>query len=108
MADKVGIIDNGILLEELTMEELRYKNRHFVKLTVSDISRAIPIMEKELAINDYETLNDNEVKVFQLDIDLEKINRVLVTSGIGVSELSVKKGSLEEYFLKLTGGASIG
>lgn len=108
MADKVGIIDNGILLEELTMDELRYKNRHFVKLTVSDINRAIPIMEKELAINDYEILNDNEVKVFQLDIDLEKINRVLVTSGIGVSELSVKKGNLEEYFLKLTGGVSIG
>lgn len=65
-------------------------------------------MEKELAISDYEILNDHEVKVYQLDIDLERINRVLVTSGIGVSELSVKKGNLEEYFLKLTGGASIG
>jgi len=93
MADKVGIIDHGILLEELTMDELRYKNRHFVKLTVSDISRAIPIMEKELAISDYEILNDHEVKVYQLDIDLERINRVLVTSGIGVSELSVKKAT---------------
>ena len=108
MADKVGIIDHGILLEELTMDELRYKNRHFVKLTVSDISRAIPILEKELAISDYEILNDREVKVYQLDVDLERINRVLVTSGIGVSELSVKKGNLEEYFLKLTGGVSTG
>lgn len=107
-ADKVGIIDHGILLEELTMDELRYKNRHFVKLTVSDISRAIPMMEKELAISDYEILNDHEVKVYQLDVDLERINRVLVTGGIGVSELSVKKGNLEEYFLKLTGGVSIG
>ena len=60
MADKVGIIDHGILLEELTMDELRYKNRHFVKLTVSDISRAIPVMEKELAISDYEILNDHD------------------------------------------------
>ena len=50
----------------------------------------------------------HEVKVYQLDVDLERINRVLVTSGIGVSELSVKKGNLEEYFLKLTGGVSIG
>jgi len=79
-----------------------------VKLTVSDISRAIPIMEKELAISDYEILNDHEVKIYQLDMDLERINRVLVTGGIGVSELSVKKGNLEEYFLKLTGGVSIG
>ena len=108
IADKVGIIDDGVLLEELTMDELRYKNRHFVKLTVSDISQAIPIMEKELAISDYEILNDNEVKVYELDMDRERINRVLVNNGIGVSELSVKKGNLEEYFLKLTGGDSIG
>ena len=91
MADKVGIIDHGILQEELTMDELRHKNRHFLKLTLSDISRAIPILEKELAIRDYEILNDREVKVYQLDMDLERINRVLVTGGIGVSELSVKK-----------------
>lgn len=108
MADKVGIIDKGVLVEELTMDEIRHRNRHYVKLTVSDISRTVPILEKELSINDFEIVNDNEIKVFQLDGNLENINRVLVTNGIGVSELSVKKGNLEEYFLKLTGGVSIG
>lgn len=108
MADKVGIIDKGILVEELTMDEIRQRNRHYVKLTVSDMSRTIPLLEKELAIHDFEIASDNEIKVFQLEANLENINRVLVTNGIGVSELSVKKGNLEEYFLKLTGGASIG
>ena len=108
MADKVGIIDKGILVEELTMDEIRHRNRHYVKLSVSDMSRTVPILEKEFSINDFEIVNDNEIKVFQLDGNLENINRVLVTNGIGVSELSVKKGNLEEYFLKLTGGVSIG
>ena len=108
MADKVGIIDKGVLVEELTMDEIRHRNRHYVKITVSDMSRTVPILEKELIINDFEIVNDNEIKVFQLDGNLENINRVLVTNGIGVSELSVKKGNLEEYFLKMTGGVSIG
>lgn len=108
MADKVGIIDKGILAEELTMDEIRHRNRHYVKLTVSDMSRTVPILEKQLAIHDFEILNDNEIKIFQLDSNLENMNRVLVTNGIGVSELSLKKGNLEEYFLKLTGGVSIG
>lgn len=107
MADKVGIIDNGILVEELTMEEIRHKNRHYVKLTVSNMNRTVPILEKELAISYFEILNDNEIKLFHLDSDLENINRVLVSNGVGVSELSVKKGNLEEYFAKLTGGISI-
>lgn len=108
MADKVGIIDNGVLVEELTMDEIRHRNRHYVKLTVSDMNRTVPILEKELAVDDFEILNDNEIKIFQLDKDLENINRVLVTNGIGISELTIKKGNLEEYFLKLTGGVSIG
>lgn len=108
MADKVGIIDKGVLLEELTMDEIHYRNRRYVKLTVSDISRTVPLLEKELGMNDFEIVGDNEIKVFQLDRDLETLNRVLVTNGVGVSELFVKKGNLEEYFLKLTGGTSIG
>lgn len=108
MADKVGILDKGVLVEELTMDEIRHRNRHYVKLTVSDMGRTVPILEKELGISDFEILNDHEIKVYQLDNDLENMNRLLVTKGVGVSELSVKKGNLEEYFLKLTGGVSIG
>lgn len=108
MADKVGIIDKGVLIEELSMAEIRHRNRHYVKLTVSDMSRTVPILEKQLAVNDFEILNDHEIKIFQLDGNLENINLTLVTNGIGVSELAVKKGNLEEYFLKLTGGVSIG
>lgn len=108
IADMVGIIDKGIMVEELTMEEIRHKNRHYVKLTVSDMKRTIPILEKELGINDFEVLNDHELKLFQFDCDLENVNRILVSNDIGISELSIKKGNLEEYFLKLTGGDSIG
>lgn len=108
MADKVGIIDKGVLVEEITMDEIRHRNRHYVKLTVSEMSRTIPILEKDLEISDFEIINDNELKIFQLGLNMENMNHVLVTNGIGVSELSVKKGNLEEYFLKLTGGVSIG
>jgi len=108
MADKVGIIDKGVLVEELTMDEIRHRNRHYVKLTVSDMSKTVPILEKELAISDFQILNDNDIKIFQLDNNLKNMNRVLVSNDIGVSELSVKKGNLEEYFLKLTGGVLIG
>jgi len=91
MADKVGIIDKGVLVEELTMDEIRHRNRHYVKLTVSDMSKTVPILEKELAISDFQILNDNDIKIFQLDNNLENMNRVLVSNDIGVSELSVKK-----------------
>lgn len=108
MADKVGIIDKGVLMEELTMEEIRHRNRHYVKLNVSNMNRTIPILEKELLLSDFEIVNDHEIKVYHLNRELGMINRALVMNGVDVSELSVKKGNLEEYFLRLTGGVTIG
>ena len=36
LADTVGIIDKGVLLEENSMEELNKKNRKYIILEVSD------------------------------------------------------------------------
>lgn len=108
MADTIGIIDHGRLIEELSMNEVKRRNRHYVKLTVSDMSRTIPILEKELHITDFESINDKELKIYQIEANFEEVNRLLNKNGIGVSEISLNKGNLEEYFLKLTGGATIG
>lgn len=108
MADSIGIIDNGHLLEELSMDEIKRRNRHYVKMRVSDAAKAMPVFEKGLGITDIECVSDKEIRVYQIDADFEEINRELNVSGVGVSEISMNKGNLEEYFMKLTGGASIG
>lgn len=108
LADTIGIIDRGRLIEELSMEEIKRRNRHYVKMTVSDVGRTIPVLEKELHITDFESINDKELKIYQTEANFEEVNRLLNKNGIGVSEISMNKGNLEEHFLKLTGGVSIG
>lgn len=108
MSDTIGIIDRGILMEELSMNEIKQRNRHYVKLAVSDMSRSIPILEKELHITDIEIINDKELKIYQIEANFEEVNRLLNKNEIGVSEISLNKGNLEEYFLNLIGGVSIG
>lgn len=108
MADSIGIIDKGHLLEELSMDEIKRRNRHYVKMRVSDAAKAMPVFEKELGITDIECVSDKEIRVYQINADFEEINRKLNCSGVGVSEISMNKGNLEEYFMKLTGGDSIG
>ncbi|SHJ83684.1 bacitracin transport system ATP-binding protein [Clostridium cavendishii DSM 21758] len=108
MADTIGIIDKGVLIEELSMDEVKRRNRHYVKMVVSNVQRAIPILEKELGVIDFEVIDEKGIKIYELDRDFEVINRQLNVAGIGVSEISIYKGNLEEYFLKLTGGVTIG
>ena len=108
MANTIGIIDHGKMIEELSMDEIRRRNRHYVKMTVSDMNRTVPLLEKELFITDFEIISEREIKIYQIETDFEKVNRLLNQNEIGVSEISMNKGNLEEYFLRLTGGNSIG
>ena len=108
MANTIGIIDHGKMIEELSMDEIRRRNRHYVKMTVSDMNRTVPLLEKELFITDFEIISEREIKIYQIETDFEKVNRLLNQNEIGVSEISKNKGNLEEYFLRLTGGNSIG
>ena len=48
LADDIGIIDHGVLLEESSMEELEKKNRKYIQLQVSDIPKASLILEPPL------------------------------------------------------------
>ena len=52
LADDIGIIDHGLLLEENSMKELKKKNRKYILLQVSDVSKAALILEHQFHLVD--------------------------------------------------------
>ena len=59
LADDIGIIDNGVLLEESGMRELEEKNRKYILLQVSDIPKATLILERKFHLTDYSVQDDH-------------------------------------------------
>lgn len=53
LADDIGIIDYGVLLEESSMGELEKKNSKYVMLQVSDVSKAALILERQFQLKNY-------------------------------------------------------
>ena len=107
LADTVGIIDKGVLLEESSMEELNKKNRKYIMLEVSDVSKTTIVLEKEFGITNYSVEDNNHVKVYSHGLDMAKINKSLVMNGISVASSQTCNDSLEDYFKKITGGEGI-
>ncbi|MFB5677189.1 ABC transporter ATP-binding protein [Paenibacillus terreus] len=108
LADRLGIIHGGKLLEELTMDELRSMNRKYVELQVSDDNRAVLLLEEHLGITDYEVQDGGVIRVYSHLDRISEINRELVRQGIDVMKLALSEDKLEEYFAKLVGGGPIG
>ncbi|KWX71968.1 MULTISPECIES: ATP-binding cassette domain-containing protein [Paenibacillus] len=104
LADTIGIIHQGCLIEEVPMNEIRLRNRHFIKMVVSSTALAVPILEKQLGITDFDVESDYILKIYEIERNMEDVNRYFHDAHIGVSEISMNKGNLEEYFMKITGG----
>ncbi|HGC9703335.1 TPA: ABC transporter ATP-binding protein [Streptococcus agalactiae] len=107
LADTVGIIDKGVLLEESSMEELNKKNRKYIMLEVSDVSKTTIVLEKEFGITNYSVEDNNHVKIYSHGLDMAKINKSLVMNRISVASSQTCNDSLEDYFKKITGGEGI-
>jgi bacitracin transport system ATP-binding protein len=108
LADRIGVIHQGHLLEEVGFEELRKRNRKYIEFQVSHDAKAVLLLEQIFGINDYEVHEDGIIRAYSHLGEQAKINQVLVENGIGVSKLMMSEDNLEDYFVKLIGDENIG
>ena len=107
LADEVGIIDNGVLLEEESLEELERKSNKHIHFTISDTSQGARILENVFNEKDFEIQDDHNLSIHNLDLPISKIVASFVQNGLEVSQAHTCEESLEDYFKRITGGEGI-
>ena len=108
MADIIGVIHEGRLLEETFMDDLRKRNRKYAEFHVSDVGRAAYVLEKEFQLSDYSVMEQQYIRLFEKIELCSKINESFVKNSIEVIGMSMKEEKLEDYFSELIGGGEIG
>ncbi len=107
LADDIGIIDKGVLLEEESMVELEKKNRRYVSFKVSNTRQASDLLETEFNTKNFKVLDHHRLQLFDTDLSIPQINRKLIESGVDIAEVQQREDTLEDYFKKVTGGDGI-
>lgn len=107
LADDIGIIDHGVLLEESSMEELQKRNSRYILLQVSDIPKAVILLERQFAIQDYSVEDDHTLRLYDTSLDMAAVNKALMLQDVSVISSSLCNDTLEDYFKKITGGEGI-
>jgi len=103
LADRIGIVHEGCLLEELDRDQLRAKERLYVEVGASEPERAAAL----LTAAGFAHLEraDDKLRVYDAKGRVPEMARVLVGAGLDVTELTQAHEDLETHFLRLTGGA---
>lgn len=103
IANSYGIIHEGKLIDEMTSQQLEKKCGEYVFLKTTDNKNAETVL-KSMGISSYDYFGEDTIRITEKVTDTAVIVEKLVKSGVGVKEIALNYLSLEEYYLKLTGG----
>ena len=110
LCTRIGIIHQGRVVEEIELTRLHQMSRRYLELEVTDPPRTAWLLENRLGITDYQVVDGGVVRIFDApDPALvherpEAISAALVQGGVGVRRLAYGQDSLEQHFIRLTGG----
>lgn len=107
LADDIGIIDHGVLLEEESLADLEARSNKHVHFALSDTAQAARILEQDFHENQFSIQNDHDLRLHNLDLPVGRIITAFVENDLEVWEAHTCEESLEDYFKRVTGGEGI-
>lgn len=100
LADRIVIIHKGKIIKELSSQDVSIASKKIIKIVIQNLdSKAIDILKSFGEVN----VEGNNVILIGENLEPSNVNMELAKNGYLVSNLTVQKPSLEEYFLKLVG-----
>ena len=103
VADWFGIINEGVLLDEFSSEELHLRSSRYVTIRTDDAAGTLKVLNG-LGLEKVETEADGSLRVFEQLDNTPAMARAVVEAGIALREISLASVSLEEYYLGITEG----
>lgn len=105
MATDYGIINNGKLVEEISVQELENRCRRKLIFTVDDAARAKQILTDMLPGAEILQESNKLILLSHLD-EAARLNRTLVENGIAVEGILNASAGIEDYFMERMGGGN--
>ena len=104
LADRVGIVHEGRLVEEVGFSRLGGNGAISVEIEVDEVAEAERILRGELGLKEISRSGDHGLLVTDRAAQPSSIARALVGGGLALSRLVPVEENLERHFLRVTGG----
>ncbi len=101
-----GFIDRGVMLKQLSDDELSRECNKYLELSVDKVELMTALLEKKLGCTSYRITTNNTIQLYEYLEQPAKISELAVVNGIGLNSIMVKDINLENYFIQLVGGIS--
>ncbi|MED4728284.1 ABC transporter ATP-binding protein [Aneurinibacillus migulanus] len=100
IADTIGVIKNGKLIEEAPMDAIKARNTEYIELVTSNQRKAAMILHDKLGINNLKVIDHQVIRIYATEVPQSAISKTLILEDISIESINKKRTSLEEYFIK--------
>lgn len=104
VADRIGVIHEGTLWNEVILEDLRKKRTEYLELVTNQVEQAAFLLDKELQISNFKIMNENTIRIYDLSKSQNKISKMLIMRDVDIEELKKHNSSLEDFFYEQVNG----
>lgn len=104
VATKYGIISHGKIVKEISADALRDECKPSVTIEVDDRPALIALVNEGLASTQDVTILPNGIKIHG-KCELNTLLGAIIEKGIKITSVACSESSIEDYYLKLLGGA---
>lgn len=103
IADTIGVISHGKLIQEISMKEISEMNTAFIELTVENTQKAAYILSDKMNLSNFKIMDDSRIRIYEFSAATQEISKQLLLNRVEMTSITKHTESLEDYFLKLTG-----
>lgn len=102
VADTVGILHYGKLLNEISMSDIRDMTLAYIELSVNDVQKASVILSDTLDISNFKIFDNKIIRIYDDSVTPADISHAMGKNNIVLDAIGKKSETLEDYFLKIT------
>ncbi|MNO43096.1 Daunorubicin/doxorubicin resistance ATP-binding protein DrrA [compost metagenome] len=106
IADTIGVIRDGVLLEEVPMDMIRSQNTQYIELITGESNKAVYVLEHKLGLTNFKVLDPRTIRIYDA-VQQRELNKAMAEADVELESLSKKNHSLEDHFVELMGGEGI-
>jgi len=107
IVDRVGVIQNGKLVNEVSLAEIRKQRADYIEIVTPDADRTAYLLEHELRISNMKIVGDRRVRIYDVTQSQSEITKILILHDIEIEEIQKHTSTLEDYFYRQIHGGEI-
>ena len=109
VAERIGVIRQGQLVEEVSLSDIRQQQIDYIELATPNVQRAAFLLEHELRVSNMKIVDGNRIRIYDAGLSTAQLSKLLIAQDIEVEEIKKHIGTLEDYFYhQIQGGDRVG